>query len=353
MIYPLIYSTTSEPAILHDTIVSIDDKFCYEPKYRDTSLLFINFRKGIYERLTGGWYAPLSNEIMLLWHPGKKVEINGVFNENSIDYEAKGDEFNHDYSLIRRKTLKDLEKCKHIELQLDSSSYFGENNTLIDSLFAKRSAAMIPVRQAKVDYILNNPSKELSGYYLSQSALDTAAKYHIRLSPEVRNGIFGTLIDHQLNKYKKYTQVQENKSKIQPGNAAPDFTLPAITGSPLSLYSVNAEFIVLDFWGSWCAPCISAMPKMKRYYQKYGKKAEFIGIACNDTEKSWKKAVSDHQPEWPQVINAGQDNVAVRYAVEAYPTKIIMDKNKTIIAVFQGEVNDFYDKLNELFRENH
>jgi thiol-disulfide isomerase/thioredoxin len=347
MIVPLSDTVPPGAEMLNDTIISVAGQFYYEPTYRDTSMLFMHARKGTYDRLTGGWYGPSSNEITLLWYPGKKLRINGVFNENFIDYETSGDEFNHEHSLMHRKLLEDLKKNDFIQLQLDSA-FYRRDDALIDSLFAKRSEAWIPVRLAKIDYMLNHPDKELSAYFLSQLPLDTVAKYHARLSPEARNGIFGALIDHQLKRHEQYRQVLENKSKIQPGNAAPDFTLPAIDGSSLSLYSVDADFIVLDFWGSWCGPCISGMPKMKTYYQKYQKRVEFIGIACNDTEINWKKAVSDLQPGWLQVINTKPDHVEVKYAVEAYPTKIIMDRNKTIIAVFQGEGNDFYNKLDEL-----
>ncbi|MDR2681330.1 MAG: TlpA family protein disulfide reductase, partial [Tannerella sp.] len=321
---------------MYDTIVAVNDRFHYEPEYQDTSMLFIYPRKGAYKRLTGGMYLPSSNRITLLWYPGKKIKINGVLTENSVAYRATGDEFNYDYSLVRDNVLRNLEAFKQIELQLDSLLYFRGDRVLTDSLFAERSEALKPVNNAEINYLLNNPDKELSAYYLSQLALDTIAKYHSRLSPAARNGLFKTLMEYQLNRYNDYMQVMENKFKIRPGNIAPDFTLPVIDGSALSLYSVNADFVVLDFWGSWCAPCISGIPKMKEYYQKYGRKVEFIGIACNDTEKDWKKAVDEHQPIWPQVINAGSDNVAVKYAVEAYPTKIIMDKNKTIIAVFRG-----------------
>ena len=145
---------------------------------------------------------------------------------------------------------------------------------------------------------------------------------------------------------------QPEKEHVLKGSAVPDFTLSDLTGKPVSLSSLKGKYVVLDFWGSWCFPCIKGMPEMKKYYEKYRDKLEFVGIACRDKDAAWRDAVEKNELNWIQLKNIDSDdatqNVSVLYSVEAYPTKFILDKDLKIVAIFQGEVKEFYTKLEQL-----
>jgi thiol-disulfide isomerase/thioredoxin len=348
-IVPLFHPPASDAEILKDTVCSFNGKFSYEPRSADTLLLHIVPRKGIYKRLAHGEYHPSANTVLLLWSPNQKIGIKGVYTENSIDYEADGNEFNRNHSLVRRQLLKHLEQERLMEIKIDSMFYRKANRNVIDSLFRLRKKKSDEITGIELKYLLNNRETDLSGYYLSRQAFDTVAKYHDQLPDKVRNGLFKNRIDAKLKRYNEYVEMLKNKALIQPGNAALDFTLPAIDGDSLSLHSIDSKFTVLDFWGTWCGPCMSGLPKMKEYYAKYHKTVEIIGISCHDTENDWRKTVSERQLQWKHVINTSS-NVSVKYGIDAYPTKIILDKDKKIIAVFKGEDVDFYNKLDELMK---
>ena len=85
---------------------------------------------------------------------------------------------------------------------------------------------------------------------------------------------------------------------------------------------------------------------------RYKDKLEIVGIACNDTPEKWREAIGRHGLPWVHVINprnaAPGDDVTVRYAVEGYPTKIVIDPEGRIAARFVGESEEFYDKLAEM-----
>ena len=82
--------------------------------------------------------------------------------------------------------------------------------------------------------------------------------------------------------------------------------------------------------------------------QKYNDKMEIIGIACRDTRERWRKAVSEHDMEWTNLINENDNDVAVLYAVEGYPTKIIVDPEGKILSVSTEESPEFYTAVSEL-----
>lgn len=138
--------------------------------------------------------------------------------------------------------------------------------------------------------------------------------------------------------------------QVAEGAEAPDFTLNALDGKPLALSSLRGKYVVLDFWGSWCAWCIKGFPEMKEAYAKYKDKMEIVGIACRDTEKRWKAAVEKHDLPWLNVLNEGTVDVSVLYAVEGYPTKVLISPEGKIVKVFVGETPEFYTCLEELFK---
>lgn len=131
---------------------------------------------------------------------------------------------------------------------------------------------------------------------------------------------------------------------------APDFTLNAIDGKPLTLSSLRGKYVILDFWGSWCPWCIKGFPKMKEYYQKYQGKFEILGIDCNDPEETWKKAVAQYELPWLHVYHPQEASVLSDYGIQGFPTKIIIGPDGKIVNTVIGEDPAFYTLLDELFK---
>jgi thiol-disulfide isomerase/thioredoxin len=140
---------------------------------------------------------------------------------------------------------------------------------------------------------------------------------------------------------------------LKPGKIVPDFTAIDSEGKQVKLDVLRGKYIVLDFWGSWCSPCIKGFPEMKTYQEKFKNQCMFIGIACNDEYVNWQKALKDHLPGWPQILNIpGERDIAKKYNVENYPTKVIIDPSGAFVTSFIGETTDFYQYLDKLFTNN-
>ncbi len=79
----------------------------------------------------------------------------------------------------------------------------------------------------------------------------------------------------------------------------------------------------------------------------------FLGIACNDEYQDWIKALNKYNPGWLQILNPkGEDDIARKYNIEVFPTKIVLDQAGIFIASFTGESEDFYQYLDKLFSKN-
>lgn len=153
----------------------------------------------------------------------------------------------------------------------------------------------------------------------------------------------------------KGVELKESIAKMRalaPGSKAPEFTLPTTTGEQLSLNSLQGHIVILDFWASWCAPCIAEMPVVKEIYAKYKDKGlKVIGISMDNSKAAWMKAIDKVQIPWLHVSSLkGMKRcpVAQLYQVYAIPKLYIIDREGKIIAKdLRGE--ELKKKVDELF----
>lgn len=134
------------------------------------------------------------------------------------------------------------------------------------------------------------------------------------------------------------------------GSMAFPFKAKSISGELIDLKNLKGNYILLDFWGTWCQPCVAEIPTLKEIFQKYsGKNFKLIGIA-NDTEEKLKTFVKQHEIGWPQILQQKSKEIINLYGVDSYPTTFLIDPTGKIIAKkIRG--NQLKLKLEELFNE--
>lgn len=201
-----------------------------------------------------------------------------------------------------------------------------------------------------LDFIGQHPDNEASASLIGElSGLESMEKAVGLLSESVKNGRMKAYYEPILAMARKRAEMEEKAKKVQAtGVDAPDFTLNDINGKPFSLSSLRGKYVVIDFWGSWCIWCIKGMPKMKEYYEKYKGKFEILGVDCNDTEAKWKAAVEKHQLPWIHVYNPKTSDVLSKYAIQGFPTKIVVGPDGKIVKTIVGEDPAFYTLLDEV-----
>lgn len=141
--------------------------------------------------------------------------------------------------------------------------------------------------------------------------------------------------------------------KLKEGQPAPDFCLKDLEGNDVTLTYYQGDWVVLDFWGSWCRYCVQGIPEMKKAYEAYHPMGfEIIGIDCNEAESAWKEAVAKYQLPWVNVYNPGDRNsgVCAEYDIKGYPTKIVVNPEGYVYKIFIGEDPAFYEFLKSLFQ---
>lgn len=120
---------------------------------------------------------------------------------------------------------------------------------------------------------------------------------------------------------------------------APEFSGQLMDGSEFSLSDLRGDYVLLDFWGSWCPPCRKENPKLAALYNKYGgQDFEIVSVALEKNDKGWQKAIKKDQLNWPYHILrtsrlVAADPLALRYQVSDLPTKFLIDPKGKIISV--------------------
>lgn len=353
----VIYGSLSNFNTYFDTIIAKEGKFVYTPPLQDTFIVMLQPKQLVTLRYNGYQYFADPRYINLVLTPNQKNKITGKIETDYIDYKTKGEPFNEAYSGHRSDYKQEDMKADSIEMVIDyynSIPQSAKNDSIIELLFNERNKEFQKIRQIKLEYLQKHPESELSAYYLSRFPVSVFEENSAFLAESARNGIFKKELNDRYKEAERYKRMNENNKRMIEGATAPDFVLKDLHGKDFRLSDQKGKYIVLDFWGSWCGWCIKGFPEMKTYYTKYKDKVEFISISCRDTDAKWKKAVEENDLKWRQLINnesEGLDkDLPTLYALEGYPTKIILDKELKIVLITVGESPDFYKKLDDLLK---
>ena len=281
--------------------------------------------------------------------PGETIELNA---ETDNKYTYGGTKFYKEFAEMKNALENSQAELQAYIKSLNERMEKGEKQEdLMKEYQEKAPALQAKASVAYKDFIKAHPDYEANAIIVtSLETLEEMEEAANMMSPAVREGRMKDFYMPSINQQKAEKEIREKAAKMQAaGVVAPDFTLNNINGKPFKMSSLKGKYVVLDFWGSWCGWCIKGFPKMKEYYQKYKGKFEILGVDCNDTPEKWKAAVKKHELPWLNVYNPRESKVLSDYAIQGFPTKIIVGPDGKIIKTIVGEDPAFYTLLDELF----
>ena len=151
------------------------------------------------------------------------------------------------------------------------------------------------------------------------------------------------------NAVASYKQKALSMEKTAPGQMFTDFSVKMSNGKTVKLsdYVGKGDYVVLDFFASWCGPCRREMPTLKGIYEKYnGKGLKVVGLAVWDEPADTKKCVKELALPWTIIDNAQSEATEI-YGVSGIPHIIVFAPDGTILARdLRG--NDLAAKVDEL-----
>ena len=128
-----------------------------------------------------------------------------------------------------------------------------------------------------------------------------------------------------------------------------ELIMESTSGDEVNLQKLNGKIVLIDFWSSWCAPCIAEAETLASTYDRWSEyDVEFVGIAIWDTLPEVKNFIKKYNIKYPIVID-DYGQIAVDFGVAAIPEKILIDKNGKIVKKILGPSSS--KELNNLIAE--
>lgn len=281
-------------------------------------------------------------KIDVLTQPKDRLKYKIWRTDEQFEYEAKGSAFAEGIADFDRYLLP-------IALEIDRMDRsVAENWAIIRPLYDKR-------RAMAAEWLQSNWESPAALYVLiSEVDSDTFLAYYDKMLPMIERSELAPILKERKYAAEMQVATTQAKARVKEGAEAPLFSLQDKDGRVVELSSFRGRWVVLDFWGSWCGYCINGISTMLQAYEEVKDKCEFIGIACNDTMDAWLAALDRYPMPWVQVFNSNDvapaENVIVKYAIEGYPTKMIITPEGVIHKIFVGEESGFYATLDRVVK---
>ncbi|WP_163407101.1 TlpA disulfide reductase family protein [Flavobacterium ajazii] len=207
---------------------------------------------------------------------------------------------------------------------------------------------MSNILQVINDFVLDNPD-----CYVSVDLIDIFVQG--AMQPRLVKPMYDALSSRMKNEPKviAWKKRLDDALVFQSGTIkAQDFTMNDANGNPVTLSKYKGQYVLLDFWASWCVPCRAENPNVLAAYNKFkGKNFTILAVSLDEKKADWLKAIKEDKLPWLQLcdLKGGENAAAVLYKVSMVPDNFLIDPNGNIVdRGLRGE--ELEKRLSELLK---
>ena len=260
----------------------------------------------------------------------REIKVAGTqFNDMFTAWNERGSKIYADYKEAEKagdKARQDALEKENDEMNME---YFTQNLDNIYGVFMLRQLSY-SLSSADVLKYVEQLSDELKAMYVVER-IKSKAECRFKTEPQSEGSDY---VPH-------YIDVEQ----------------PNLDGQVVSLKSVvenkKNRYVLLDFWASWCGPCMREVPTLLEAHKLYHKKGfEIYGVSFDNKKEAWKSAIEKNKMGWVNVsvLNRFDNKAAEDYAVESIPTNILIDCSNGVIIARNLHGQQVLDKLAELLK---
>jgi len=166
--------------------------------------------------------------------------------------------------------------------------------------------------------------------------------------------LYKSWIDPALYNTKAMKEIDERivaLQRFEPGQPAPDISLPDPDGVIRTLSDLRGKYVLVDFWASWCPDCRKENPAVVEVYQKFHDQGfEIFSVSLDNNKEAWLNAIEKDNLTWTYHVSElkrWSGEVSQAFGVNAIPTNLLIDPEGKIVArnVFGSELHDLIYKV--------
>lgn len=275
---------------------------------------------------------------MIYLEPGK-INISGTAKGFDLA-NLNGDAFVKDWVDMSRKMAgaeADINAADALDVSIGQATKLGDEDAL-KSLNAQKTLLVQKAVAAGKKYMDEHLSSGVSAYVLN-ATLSTVLSNEEKLS--YLNKFTGNAKDNQITRMMLSSLTGSSDQWV--GKYAPDFSQPDVNGKMVSLSDFKGKYVLVDFWASWCTPCLSEMDGLKSAYAKFkDKNFTIVSISLDKDKTKWLESIKNEELPWTQLsdLKGDKNDAASAYKVMGIPANFMIDPNGKIIGVAYRESND-------------
>ena len=126
---------------------------------------------------------------------------------------------------------------------------------------------------------------------------------------------------------------------IKEGVAAPDFTGELMDGTSITLSELQGKPVIINFWATWCGPCVKEMPAFERLKDDFGDKIGIIAVNCGDDAETVKDFVEENGYTFPVVLDE-EYSISMLYPTNSIPYTVVLDAEGKVTHISTGALED-------------